>query len=94
MHAEKCMVIILEYAKGGELFNIVIEDFEKNTRCERIAKLQMYQVSSSESKSTSLLDLNKPHYQLMTMLLKGINNQCVMRTMSPSTTSYRKEKNY
>ena len=55
------MVIVLSYAKGGELFNIVIEDFEKNMRCERIAKLQMYQVSSLKSKSTSLLDLNYPH---------------------------------
>ena len=47
IHGETCLVIVLEYAKGGELFSYVLEDFQKNASDERIAKLQMYQVSNT-----------------------------------------------
>ena len=40
------MVLVLEYAKGGELFDYVVEDFHsKQPFDERAAKLQFYQVS-------------------------------------------------
>lgn len=38
------VAIVMEYAKGGELFAFVEEDFRKRDFCERIAKLQFYQV--------------------------------------------------
>ena len=41
---EMCSAIVMEYAKGGELFTYVLKDFENDTLCERIAKLQFYQV--------------------------------------------------
>ena len=44
MYTENCIAIILEYAKGGDLFDYVAEDFAKKTCDENIAKIQFYQV--------------------------------------------------
>jgi serine/threonine protein kinase len=44
VESEACVVIVLEYAKGGELFEYIAADFENKSSNERIAKLQFYQV--------------------------------------------------
>ena len=41
------LVIVMELAVGGELFNYVLEDFHRNTFDERVAKLQFYQIVSA-----------------------------------------------
>ena len=41
---EDLLVIVMEYAEGGELFDQVVEDFQKNCMDERKAKFQFYQV--------------------------------------------------
>ncbi len=38
------IVIILEFCPGGELFDLVVDDYKKMTFNERVAKVQMYQI--------------------------------------------------
>ena len=42
--SEKCTTIVMEYARGGELFDRVVEDYDKNNLTERMAKFQFYQI--------------------------------------------------
>ena len=44
VYTENCFAIILEYAKGGDLFDYVKEDFDNKTCNENIARIQFYQV--------------------------------------------------
>ena len=38
------MTIVMEFARGGELFDRVVDDYRKNKLTERMAKLRFYQV--------------------------------------------------
>ena len=44
VYTQNCIAIILEYAKGGDLFDFVAEDFAKKTCNENTARIQFYQV--------------------------------------------------
>ena len=37
---------VIEYAEGGELFDFVLEDFQKDTSNESVAKVQFFQILS------------------------------------------------
>ena len=41
---EKITTIVMEYAKGGELFDRLVDDHNKNNLSERMAKFQFYQI--------------------------------------------------
>ena len=41
------LVIVMELANGGELFDYVLDDYETNSFNEKVTKVQFYQVSSS-----------------------------------------------
>ena len=42
------MVLMLEYAKGGELFDFVLEEYQRGLPFdEKVAKLQFYQLLSA-----------------------------------------------
>lgn len=41
------LAIVMEFAAGGELFDYVLDDFNKNTFDEKVAKLQFYQIVSA-----------------------------------------------
>ena len=43
---EDVFVIVLELAQGGELFEYILEDFNKKTFDETVAKVQFYQILS------------------------------------------------
>ena len=40
------IAIVFELAKGGELFDYIIEDFNKNSFKEKNAKIQFFQVKT------------------------------------------------
>jgi len=44
MQDEDLLVIVMEYAEGGELFDQVVEDFKNNDIDERKSKFQFYQI--------------------------------------------------
>jgi len=44
VEAEDLMIIVMEFANGGELFDQVVKDYKANDLYERKAKLQFYQV--------------------------------------------------
>lgn len=43
-HTDTFIFMVLEYAKGGELFSYVVQDCKQDKFCERTSKLQFYQV--------------------------------------------------
>ena len=44
VETEDVMIIVKEYAEGGELFAQVVDDYKKNKLSERKAKFQFFQV--------------------------------------------------